>query len=845
MIEELSEKIWNNPRFRAAAASIELAWVNNAVGNHEASRPDLEIADKAMQAAAVLSCSSVADHRFAAYRVATSTFELYGAATLPFDQALRVVLTRLGNFPALRTNELVSKAGPDLPWSFHAEELRFSDANTVNVGSRKITLTSFQHRLWGHLSSGDRVAISAPTSAGKSFVLQAYLASLFQRGGDLKVVYIVPTRALIAQVANDLTEEIRSLGQAAPQIVTVPEEPEAVLPTRAIFVMTQERLQIVLGAHPEFSASLIVVDEAHSIADGGRGILLQWVVDELLLRNPLSQVLFASPQVGNLEIFGSLFGLDDAVVLPSGEPTVAQNFIVVEVLTARGGEIALKGVTPGRDEHADLGRRKLGQTLATRTERLVHLPALFGKKSTNIIYANGAAEAEKIAMLLADLLSDRPSSPERDALAQLASETVHRDYVLASCVKRGIAFHYSNMPTALRQAVERAFSDGVIDFLACTSTLLQGVNLPAKNIFMCAPEKGRGQALGGTDFWNLAGRAGRLLREFQGNIYLIDYGNWARQPLGEPKAEVITSSIEKTLTTDWQALLSVIQEADVGVRRKNDPDTESAFVRLLSDQREGRLATTLRRSGVEAGSPVALGLQLSLEQASTALTLPNSVIRQASTISAHKQERLFNRLRATIKEGGEIAARGLVPLHPREAGAYGSYSRILEICHEIILGLDTTRGLHRFQALMARRWMLGMPLPEIIQLEINRAPRVNRRTTIRETLGTIERTVRFETVRLFSCYSTILDHSLREASLEKLVSSIPPIAVYLEVGASDRTMISLVSLGLSRAAAKILNEASSRKDLDTAAAKEWLSSRPVESLGLSPLMEQEVRALLA
>ncbi|MFX7918510.1 hypothetical protein ABTK44_20065, partial [Acinetobacter baumannii] len=89
-----------------------------------------------------------------------------------------------------------------------------------------------------------------------------------------------------------------------------PIDADTTLAERAIYVMTQERVQLALGSHPDFSASVIIVDEAHSIADGSRGVLLQWVVDDLLIRNPTSQILFASPAIRNLDIFGRLFGLD-------------------------------------------------------------------------------------------------------------------------------------------------------------------------------------------------------------------------------------------------------------------------------------------------------------------------------------------------------------------------------------------------------------------------------------------------------------------------------------------------------------------------------------------------------
>src|SRR3546814_3580465 len=84
--------------------------------------------------------------------------------------------------------------------------------------------------------------------------------------------------------------------------------------------MTQERLQMMLNGHPGFSADVVIVDEAHSISDGARGVLLQWVVDEFLRRQPDVQLLFASPGISNLDVFGRIFGLGDVERLPSREP---------------------------------------------------------------------------------------------------------------------------------------------------------------------------------------------------------------------------------------------------------------------------------------------------------------------------------------------------------------------------------------------------------------------------------------------------------------------------------------------------------------------------------------------
>lgn len=54
---------------------------------------------------------------------------------------------------------------------------------------------------------------------------------------------------------------------------------------------------------------------------------------------------------------------------------------------------------------------------------------------------------------------------------------------------------------------------------------MEGVNLPAKSIFLRGPQRGRNKPLSEVDFWNLAGRAGRQGKEFQGNIICIDSNN--------------------------------------------------------------------------------------------------------------------------------------------------------------------------------------------------------------------------------------------------------------------------------------------------------------------------------
>jgi hypothetical protein len=842
MIQELADKIWNTPEFHTAASAVEIAWLQVDLGTRK--REGLHSqAKKLIQAAAILACSEKMEHRRSAFRVATCLYELCGTPDLPLDQGLRVVLARLGNFAAFGTRDDVNNALASLPTALAIEEVASREARIVTINGEDVFLTDFQLKLWGSLQKDDRVVLGAPTSAGKSFVLEGYLSTLFATDLPRTVVYLVPTRALIAQVADDLIQSFRAIGDKAPIVATIPIDRESALPARAVYVMTQERVQILMASHPEFSADLIVVDEAHSIGESSRGILLQWVIDDLLERSPGAQILFASPSVKNLDVFGQLFGLSNVTMFSSTEPTVAQNFLMANVESATSGKISVSTVGDGTREVTHIADFTLNNIIASRVERLVHISAALGRGHSNIVYASGPAEAETIALQLAEFFVNREQTPGRIALSQLAGETVHQKYALVECAKVGVAFHYSNIPTHLRRAIEAAVSAGDIDYLVCTSTLLQGVNLPAKNIFMFAPTKGKTKPLESTDFWNLAGRAGRLKREFQGNIFLIDYGTWKKKPLDGPRDAIIVPAIEANVREQNDQLVDIIRDVNAG-RQIDKANLESTFVRLYSDFHQGRLSATLDRIGVASDTHMATAISESLVVASAAISLPASIIRNTPNISAHKQQRLFDELSKAIAQG-KAAAHDLIPKHPRESGAYDSYAAVLERCHRIIFCFDTSRNLHRFHALLAVWWMEGLPFPLIVQRQIDRKPDTIIRTTIRKTLDLIETEIRFQAVRLFGCYISLLIYALEQAGHQDLVPSIPSVPVYLEIGASDKTMISFISLGLSRVAAMKLNEMSLRKDLNEQEALTWLRTRSSDILGLSPLLLKEVEAIVA
>ena len=95
---------------------------------------------------------------------------------------------------------------------------------------------------------------------------------------------------------------------------------------------------------------------------------------------------------------------------------------------------------------------------------------------------------------------------------------IHPKYFLINCLEKRIAFHHSSLSEFVRKEIESLFEQGIITTLFCTSTLLEGVNLPADNLFVVKPEKNK-DALTDFEFGNLIGRAGRLKNTLFGTIY--------------------------------------------------------------------------------------------------------------------------------------------------------------------------------------------------------------------------------------------------------------------------------------------------------------------------------------
>jgi DEAD/DEAH box helicase len=227
--------------------------------------------------------AEIAEECQLAYDVAVRA-TVFSSQRAPFDELSKLILSRLGNFPAkaLLDRETADTKSDKSDLFLTTEcAVREGENSREDLGS-DLSLTDFQVRLLDMLSTKNSVSVSAPTSAGKSLALELELIRLLRSSDPLTAVFVVPTRALIRQVSLELIELVRTRQLSAsvlasPTVPTPSKRPDA--PRHTIFVLTQERLATLLAeAPPTFVINAVLVDEAHEIAKEKRGQILERVL---------------------------------------------------------------------------------------------------------------------------------------------------------------------------------------------------------------------------------------------------------------------------------------------------------------------------------------------------------------------------------------------------------------------------------------------------------------------------------------------------------------------------------------------------------------------------------------
>ncbi|MCJ1879346.1 DEAD/DEAH box helicase [Pseudomonas nitroreducens] len=774
------------------------------------------------------------------YEIISRLLELYSSQYPQVASAADVIFSRIGNFPGrnlLRTR-YTGGIDPSVSMSLSLERLAREAENSIDNST---LLTNFQYRLYTSLEGEKSLSVSAPTSAGKSFVLNMDLMRRLSSRTDKCIVYVVPTRALITEVAARIRSAIREQNITEAIVRTAPFPLESRYSSYSIvYVLTQERLLSLLK--PENSKqpiTSIFVDEAHEIYKGKRGVVLQNAIDLVLQKYPSVSILFASPLIKNPGYFLGLFNrLENGYFFTEKVSPVSQNIILVSSVHMKPKSVNLKLLT--NNFEIDIGDYDLGLKFRPpiMRRRAAFARIVTRSDESTIVFANGPGDAEELASELKDAIFDfTPSEDIKDFISFIKTE-IHEEHPLISCLEKGVAFHYGDLPSIVRSGIESFFKAGDVRYLCSTSTLLQGVNLPAKHIIIENPKSGLGNPMRRPDFLNLAGRAGRLLKEFQGNVWCLTPDLWEEKSFEGERLQEIQSSMSKVMA-DGGTLIQKLMDSSIS--SENEKELAEAGLGRLYHESVELGVDDLRKKYESAGNADELAETIDLVSA-LVITLPRDLLDTHRALRPDHLQALYNK----FMSASSVESFNL--LLPFEIGGKDRMKfAVSTICEAFDWSLSELQFL--WYCGVAHKWVTGEPVGKIIRDRVNKLresdPGAAAPPIIRSILGVIEKKIRFSLVKYFSAYEDILRQATldREQSLGSI--KIAPYHTFLEFGSCNKVELSLMALGFSRFTAIRLRERINWADaIEPEDYLNILSKKEITSLGLPRACQYEIKDVL-
>ena len=364
-------------------------------------------------------------------------------------------------------------------------------------------------------SLGDYLnSFSAPTSMGKTFLIKKYIEFKITSGGTGNFAITVPSKALITEVRSSLIDALGGdLAEYSYRVVSRAEEYGLDYQTQNfIFVMTPERLSNLLMQNPDLRLEHLFIDESQKITEeDSRSIFYYEIFDQIKSWERKPKITFASPLIPNPGIFKQLISdqEDNNGISISESPVTQVKFIIDRYSQSLLGYDDLT--------HETFKLSKFSENLLPHI--ILDISKAIGPNKQSLIYYSSKAAAISDAVIVARQAGEINDS-NLNSLADYIARKIHPNYVLVSLVKKGIAFHTGELPIDVRTKIEDAYRQGILKFVFCTSTLLEGVNLPADNIFVTSLNNGQ-RKLTPLEFLNLIGRVGRLNHSMVGNVFLI------------------------------------------------------------------------------------------------------------------------------------------------------------------------------------------------------------------------------------------------------------------------------------------------------------------------------------
>ena len=423
----------------------------------------------------------------------------------------------------------------------------------------------------GLLGSGHRsVVVSLPTSSGKTLIAQFRILQALNQfdveGGW--VAYLAPTRALVNQLTLRLRRDFVELGipveKVSPALEIDGHEADMLVEADAglqfrILVTTPEKLDLMLrGAWEQKIGrplTLVVVDEAHGLGSEVRGLRLELLLATINRECQHAQFLLLTPFVPNGAEIASWLSPDSNKIIEIGADWVPNDRAIAIARPEKGtsrGAFKLGLIT----QHTTRNTVEVPEVLQIQDERPLGLTWSKVSKSPGKLAAATAQILQRRGPVI--VLADKPMNTwglaetfkvdenrfqnegnDLSLIQDFLVDEMGPDFPLASLLEYRVGVHHSGLSEDTRMIMEWLTEKGELRVLVATTTIAQGVNFPVSGVVFASHQYPYGQDMPPEDFWNIAGRAGRIDQGDLGIIALSGHDNSKVSKLSDYVAQAV------------------------------------------------------------------------------------------------------------------------------------------------------------------------------------------------------------------------------------------------------------------------------------------------------------------
>ena len=438
-------------------------------------------------------------------------------------------------------------------------------------------------------SSRRAVVVSLPTSSGKTMIAQFRILQAINQFDYEKgwVAYLAPTRALVNQVTRQLRSEFKQLSVIVEKVSPALEVDSVEMDLLKgqsdgdnfrVLVTTPEKLDLMLRQGWEQKIgrplTLVVVDEAHNIQTKSRGLKLELLLATINKECQNAQFLLLTPFIKNASEIARWLGgtnsSDISLSLDWQPNDRAIGIVKPQKKEEKRGDYSLEFETV----HTTRNTISVDEIITFPKDESIAPTFSKAKNDKGAIAAIAAQSLKRRGPVI--LMHARPDwvwalanklkvesnreleiDPDVKLLQDYLRLELGENFPLIELVEYGIAVHHSGLPDEVRFLVEWLFENSKLKFLVATTTIAQGMNFPASGVVMALnsyPENNILVPMSPEDFWNIAGRTGRVAHGQLGVVALA--------ASDEENARELKKFIEKQTEDLNSALVELAVEAE-------------------------------------------------------------------------------------------------------------------------------------------------------------------------------------------------------------------------------------------------------------------------------------------